>query len=184
VDRTPCGPSASRFFPCAEFTQQDVSAGRHAPRTACLHVRPMHAAGHLADLWTTRPSPYSPRHASAVLRQKREVAVCCHRLAAIVAPPQPLLLRTTTSLPNRRDAHAPSMDGCSGYAGGIPPPTPADHVPPSSNHRNRALGEPTSLPHLFPAKSGLLLAGFWSSPPAMAPEGYIALISVLPGLFP
>jgi hypothetical protein len=81
----------SRFLRCTEFTQQDVSARRHAPRTAHLHARAMHAAGHLTGLRPMRPSPYSPRHASVVLRQKREAAVCRHRLAAISAPPQPLL---------------------------------------------------------------------------------------------
>jgi hypothetical protein len=73
------------------------------------------------------------------------------------------------------------MDGRSGYARGIPPPTPADQVPPSSNHRNEALGEPTSLPHLFPAKSGLLLAGFWISPSLAAARDHIARSEVFLG---
>jgi hypothetical protein len=40
---------------------------------------------------------------------------------------------------------------------------------------------PLSLPTTSPVLSRDELARFWSSPPAMAPEDYIALISVFPG---
>jgi hypothetical protein len=66
----------------------------------------------------------------------------------------------------------------------VPPAAPAGYASGPSNHLNEALGEPTSLPHLFSVKSDLLLDEFWSSPPAMTPEEYIASISVFPGSFP
>jgi hypothetical protein len=43
---------------------------------------------------------------------------------------------------------------------------------------------PSSLPTTSPVNPSDELAGFWSSPPAMAPEDYIASISVFPGSFP
>jgi hypothetical protein len=84
----PVDPPPRVFSPCAEFTQQDVSARRHAPRTARLHARAMHAAGHLAGLWQTRPSPYLPgshRTPSCVgtIRSRDVVAIVRHRASSL-----------------------------------------------------------------------------------------------------
>jgi hypothetical protein len=164
------------------------AAGRvgRAPRaTHRMPARASHACGRLPS----RPLDDAPFPILAPSRQCRPPAKTrgrgvsspsrCHSRAAAATPP-----------PHHHAAAQPPGRACTEH--GRPQRVRRGHSaadsrrprPSLSNHRNRALGEPTSLPHLFPAKSGLLLAGFWSSPPAMAPEGYIALISVLPGLFP
>jgi hypothetical protein len=66
----------------------------------------------------------------------------------------------------------------------LPPPAPAGHISPPSKPQNEIVVSPSSLPTTSPVNSGDELAGFWSSPPAMAPEDYIASILVFPGSFP
>jgi hypothetical protein len=95
----------------------------------------------------------------------------------------PVLLEAVSSPVSRVGSSFTEETGRSGRPAVNPPPTLADTSSGLSNRRNGALGEPTSLPHLFPAKSGLLLTRFWSSPPAMAPEDYVASISVFPEIF-
>jgi hypothetical protein len=95
-----------------------------------------------------------------------------------------VLLEAVSSPVSRAGSSFTEETGHSGRPVVNPPLTLAGTSSSPSIRRNGALGEPTSLPHLFPAKSGLLLAGFWSSLPAMAPEDYIASISIFPGSFP
>jgi hypothetical protein len=66
----------------------------------------------------------------------------------------------------------------------LPPLAPVGHISPPSKPQNEIVVSPSSLPTTSPVNPSDELAGFWSSPPAMAPEDYIASISVFPGSFP
>jgi hypothetical protein len=86
--------------------------------------------------------------------------------------------------PGRQDAPVPDQERSSGRSRASTPPAPFDHISPPSKPQNEIMVSPSSLPTTSPVNPGDELAGFWSSPPAMAPEDYIASISVFPGSFP
>jgi hypothetical protein len=110
-----------------------------------------------------------------------------NRLAALLSFPPPheprALLVTTAPLPLRQDAAAPRTDGSRGRTERATPPAPCDPISPPSKPQNEIVVSPSSLLTTSPVDPGDELAGFWSSPPAMAPEDYIASISVFPGRF-
>jgi hypothetical protein len=78
--------------------------------------------------------------------------------------PLPLLLNHPTTAPVQESgAPAPPLDVAGSRDGRTvqsPPPAPAGYVSGPSNPQNGALGEQGPFPHPFPAKHGLLLAGF------------------------
>jgi hypothetical protein len=100
-------------------------------------------------------------------------------------PSFPLLLLHPWGEPSTDPAHHDAA--CRNSNGGHQPPPrrrPPGAPPDLRSASNWTLGEPSSLPTTSPVHPGDELAGFWSSPPAMALEDYIASISVFPGSFP
>jgi hypothetical protein len=93
-------------------------------------------------------------------------------------------LNSTTPQPACQDAPVPDQERNSGRSRTSTPPAPFDHFSLPSKPQNEIVVSPSSLPTTSPVNPGDKLAGFWSSPPAMAPEDYIASISVIPVSFP
>jgi hypothetical protein len=93
-------------------------------------------------------------------------------------PPTLQFLRPPDHLPCR-PSHGDKSRG--GYGCRAPPSTAVGTSSDPSNHRNRTLGEQGSLPHPFPAKNSLPLAGFRRSPSLAATRGYIARSEIFPG---
>jgi hypothetical protein len=130
-----------------------------------------------------RAEPASVRlHAKDSVAAELVVLLLTDELQSPTHEPRALLV-TTAPLPLRQDAAAPRTDGSRGRTERATPPAPCDPLSPPSKPQNEIVVSSSSLPTTSPVNPGDELAGFWSSPPAMAPEDYIASISVFPGRF-
>jgi hypothetical protein len=98
----------------------------------------------------------------------------------VLNPPSKILVHRIPP-PNSVAAGSSNRGGLSAT---LPLAAPAGHVSPPSKPQNEIVVSPLSLPTTSPAHTGLLLAKFWSSTPAMAPWGHIASSSIIPGSFP
>jgi hypothetical protein len=134
------------------------------------------------------PPHRNPRKQSAVVAiATGNIEHASFPSSVAIHPPPPLpevAPKPTASPVDRPGQRFAGKAGRSGRMAVSPLPTLTSTFSGPSNHRNGTLGKPKQLPRTFPDQTRRRLAGFWSSPPAMAPEDYIASISVFPGSFP
>jgi hypothetical protein len=174
-----CMRSASRPFAASKTSSVASSSSRgHHMSVAKISWNVVPCSVLFARTRATPPD-LSVGHQHSV---RRRLSIRAHRLSFVSSTPTSPLRHPVL----RSRALARHITGIKPQQGRRPPlPSPAIlrtiSTPPEP--KNRSLGEPSSLPTTSPVHPDDELAGFWSSPPAMAPEDYIALISVFPGCF-
>jgi hypothetical protein len=189
----PARASAMRPHACSRLAGRALPYGQPAVSTTTMraHSTPSRITPVRSHKHQGRRAPSRERVAVGLARRHRPVhgrralrssgRLCGASLLPLER--RLISLNSTAPQPACQDAPVPDQERNSGRSRTSTPPAPFDHISPPSKPQNEIVVSPSSLPTTSPVNPGDELAGLWSSPPAMAPEDYIASISVFPGRF-